>query len=247
MPGTPSQIRVYNTPVVPADHENTYAWYIKDSWRPANRVTINLGLRWERQHSFLPAQSFPGARDWPTVFPAGDFPQIEAQKLTRAVPRTGIAWDIGGKSVVKATFGLYNYILGDTYADAFNRNATANAVFNWHDLNGDKLYEPGEVNLDPNGPDIKSITAASNQILNPNLKSPDNWETTASFERELAANMGLRVMYVNKRVSGSIVNSFNQTVSINTLRPFSAWNIPITRRDRMRAPTRRRVRISPPG
>ena len=231
VPGTPSQLRVYNTPVVPADHDNTYAWYIKDSWRPASRLTINLGLRWERQHSFLPAQSFPGARDWPTVFPAGTFPEIDVQKLTRAVPRTGFAWEIGARSVVKATFGLYNYILGDTYADAFNRNATANAVFNWHDLNGDKLYEPGEVNLDVNGPDLKSITAASNQILNPTLKSPNNWETTASFERELAANMGLRVMYVNKRVSDSIVNSFNQTVSINTLRPYSAWNIPITRRD----------------
>jgi len=233
VPNTPSQIRIYNTPVVPADHDNTYAWYVKDSWRMSSRVTVNLGLRWERQHSFLPAQSFSGARDWPTVFPGGDFPQIEVQKLTRAVPRTGVAWDVGGKSVVKATFGLYNYMLGDTYADAFNRNATANAVFNWHDLNGDKLYEPGEVNLDLNSSDFRSITAASNRILNPNLRSPDTWETTASFERELAANMGLRVMYVHKLVAGSINNTLpsNSTVTINTLRPYSAWSVPITRRD----------------
>jgi carboxypeptidase family protein len=231
VPNTPSQIRIYNTPVVPSDHENIYAWYLKDSWRPSSRLTVNLGLRWERQHSFLPAQSYAGARDWPIVFPAGTFPQIDVQKLTRAVPRAGAAWDVGGKAVVKATFGLYNYILGDTYADAFNRNATANAVFNWHDLNGDKLYEPGEVNLDLNGPDLKSITAASNQVLSPNLTSPDTWETTASFEREMAANLGLRVMYVYKVVSDSIVNSTNQTVTINTLRPFSAWTVPITRRD----------------
>ena len=233
VPNTPSQIRVYNTPVVPSDHDNTYAWYFKDSWRPSSKVTVNLGVRWERQHSFLPAQSFGGARDWPTVFAAGDFPQIEVQQLTRAVPRMGVAWDIGGQSVVKATFGLYNYILGDTYADAFNRNATANAVFNWHDLNGDKLYEPGEVNLDLNGTDFKSITAASNQILNPNLKSPDTWETTVSFERELAANTGLRLMYVHKLVSGAINNTLpnNSTVTINTLRPYSAWSVPITRRD----------------
>src|SRR4051812_38699116 len=224
VPNTPSQIRLYNTPVVPADHDNTYAWYLKDSWRATSKLTINLGIRWERQHSFLPAQEYSGARDWPTVFPAGTFPQIEVQKLTRAVPRTGLAWDVGGKSVVKATFGLYNYLLGDTYADAFNRNATAQAMFNWHDLNGDKLYQPGEVNLDVNGSDFRSITAASNQILNPNLKSPDIWETTASFERELAANMGLRVMYVNKVLSKSIYNpahtATNSFVVINTLRPF---------------------------
>src|SRR5712691_1632122 len=234
-PGTPSQIRIYNTPVVPADHDNIYAWYLKDSWRPTSRVTVNLGIRWERQHSFLPAQDYAGARDWPTVFPGGSFPKIEVQKLTRAVPRTGLAWDIGGKSVVKATFGLYNYMLGDTYADAFNRNATAQATFNWHDLNGDKLYQPGEVNLDPTGSDFRSITAASNQILNPNLKSPNIWETTASYERELAANMGLRVMYVNKVVSDAIYNpahtATNSFVAINTLRPLSAWSVPITRRD----------------
>jgi hypothetical protein len=122
-------------------------------------------------------------------------------------------------------------MLGDTYADAFNRNATANAVFNWHDLNGDHLYEPGEVNLDLNSTDFRSITAASNRILNPNLKSPDTWESTASFEREMAANLGLRVMYVYKTVSGSIVNSTNNLVTINTLRPFEAWSVPITRRD----------------
>jgi hypothetical protein len=231
VPNTPSQIRLYNTPVVPSDHDDTYAWYLKDSWRPATRLTVNLGVRWERQHSFLPAQTFAGARDWPTVFPAGSFPQIEVQKLTRAVPRTGVAWDIGGKTVVKATFGLYNYMLGDTYADAFNRNATANAVFNWHDLNGDRLYEPGEVNLDLSGTDFKSITAASNQILNPNLKSPDLWETTVSFEREMAANLGVRVMYVNKVASGAIVNTTGNSVTINTLRPYGAWSVPITRRD----------------
>lgn len=231
VPGTPSQIRVYNTPVVPSDHHNTYAWFIKDSWRPTNKLTVNLGVRWERQHSFLPAQSFAGARDWPTVFPAGNFDKLDVQKFNRAVPRTGAAWDLGNGAVVKATFGLYNYLLGDTYGDAFNRNATANALFNWHDQNGDKLYQPGEVNLDLNGPDFRSITAASNQILNPDLKEPSVWETTASFEKEMAANMGLRLMYVHKVVADSIVSSTNTPITINTKRPYSAFDVPITRRD----------------
>src|SRR6185369_1011743 len=143
----------------------------------------------------------------------------------------GLAWDLGGFGVVKATYGLYNYMLGDTYDDTFNGNATANAVFTWHDLNGDKLYQPGEVNLNVNSSDFRSITAASNQVLNPNLKSPNTWETTVSWERQLAANTGLRLMYVNKLVSDSIVNSTNNLVSINTLRPYSAWSVPITRRD----------------
>lgn len=94
--GTPSRIRIYNTPVVPADHEDTYAWYLKDSWRPTNKLTFNLGVRWERQHSYLPSQTYDGARDFPTLFPAGSFPYIDVQTFSRAGPRTGVAWDLDG-------------------------------------------------------------------------------------------------------------------------------------------------------
>ena len=87
------------------------------------------------------------------------------------------------------------------------------------------------MNLDLTGSDFRSITAAGNRILSPNLHQPDTWESTLSYERELAADLGLRLMYVNKVVSGSIVNSTNTLVTINTLRPYDAWNVPISRRD----------------
>ncbi len=222
--GTPVQMRVYNTPVAPLDNEDIYAWYLKDSWRVTDRLTFNLGLRWERQHSYLPQQTFDGARDWPTVFPAGSFNYISVQKMSRLAPRTGVAFDLGGKSVVKATWGLYNYILGDTYADVYNRNATGNALFTWRDLNGDKLYQPGEVDLSLNGLDIRNITAAANAQINPELKQPATWESTASYEKELASSLGFRAMYIFKSVADSIED-------VNTLRPYSAYSTPITRRD----------------
>jgi hypothetical protein len=222
--GAPSRIRIYNTPVVPQDRENTYAWYVKDAWRPTRSVTLNLGLRWERQHSYLPAQSYDGARDSPAVFPAGKFPYIDVQTLSRFTPRAGIAWALSGKSVLRAAVGEYNYMLGDTYGDTYSQNATANALFRWHDLNGDLLYEPGEVNLDLNGPDFISITAAKNSVINPKLKQPKTWEATASFERELMPNLAFRTMYVYRRLIGYIS-------TVNTLRPYSTYDIPITRRD----------------
>ena len=73
-------------------------------------------------------------------------------------------------------------------------------------------------------PDFVSITAASNYELSPELKQPDTWETTASFERELAPSLGFRVMYINRIVDGSLE-------TINTKRPYSAYSVPITRRD----------------
>ena len=53
-------------------------------------------------------------------------------------------------------------------------------------------------------PDFVSITAASNYELSPELKQPNTWETTVSYERELAPSLGFRVMYINKIVDGSL-------------------------------------------
>jgi hypothetical protein len=223
--GTPFRIRAYNTPVYPRDNEDIFAWYFKDSWRPTDKLTFNLGLRWEYQHSYLPEQDYAGARDFATVFPAKHVDFLDVQTFNRVVPRLGVAYDMGGKSVVKATWGLYNYILGDTYGDVFAATATANAVFLWHDLNNDKQWTPNETNLAlNNNPDFVSITAASNYELSPELKQPNTWETTVSFERELAPSLGFRVMYINRIVDGSLE-------TINAKRPYEAYNIPITRRD----------------
>jgi hypothetical protein len=223
--GTPFRIRAYNTPAAPKDSEDIYAWYFKDSWRPTSTLTLNLGVRWEYQHSYLPEQDYPGARDFPTVFPGKHVDKLDVQTFNRFVPRAGVAYDLGGKSVLKATWGLYNYILGDTYGDVFAATATANAVFLWHDLNGDRLWQPGESDLRlNNNPDFVSITAASNYELSPELKQPNTWETTVSFERELAPSLGFRVMYINKIVEGSLE-------TVNTKRPYDAFSVPITRRD----------------
>jgi len=224
--GTPFRIRAYNTPVAPLDNEDIYAWYLKDSWRPNDRLTVNLGARWEYQHSYLPEQDYAGARDFATVFPAKHVDRLSVQTFNRVVPRLGVAYDMGGKSVVKATWGLYNYILGDTYGDVFAATATANAVFLWHDLNGDKLWTPNETNLSlaAGNTDFVSITSASNYELSPEFKQPDTWETTLSYERELAPSLGFRAMYIRRTVDGGLE-------TINPKRPYNAYSVPITRRD----------------
>lgn len=223
--GTPFRIRAYNTPVEPRDNEDIFAWYFKDSWRPTDRLTFNLGVRWEYQHSYLPEQDYAGARDFPTVFPAKHVDRLDVQTFNRVVPRVGVAYDLGGKSVVKATWGLYNYLLGDTYGDVFAATATANAVFLWRDT-GDKLWTPNETNLNlgSSNPDFVSITAASNYELSPELKQPNTWESTVSYERELAPSLGFRVMYIHKIVEGSLE-------TVNPKRGYPEYTIPITRRD----------------
>ncbi len=90
----PVEIEIYNYPFMDDTRATKYAAYLKDTWRITERVTANLGVRWERQHSFLPEQSYAGSSQFPTLFPAGTFAALDVMTWTRTVPRVGLAWDL---------------------------------------------------------------------------------------------------------------------------------------------------------
>ena len=104
------------------------------------------------------------------------------------------------------------------------RNNKQTTTWLWHDLNSDKLYEPGEVNLDPNGPDFQSIAGVTNGVVNPNMPQPMTDEYVLSYEHEVMKDW-------NVRGTGIYTRNFNlrrtETISI----PYSAYSVPITNLD----------------
>ena len=119
------------------------------------------------------------------------------------------------------------------YGSSYNPATVTVTTYTWRDLNGNLLYDPGEVNLDPNGPDFvrlqqrssaSGISSTARPVVNPNLQQPRTDETSLAIEQELANNLAFRGLLVYKRVAG-------EYGTINVLRPNSAWSIPITRRD----------------
>jgi len=159
------------------------------------------------------------------LFPAATFAPLDVLTWNSIVPRLGIAWDMAKKTVVKATYGRFANGLSDNFANSYNPFTNITENFRWHDNNNDLLYEPGEVNLDPvNGGDFLTISGSGSSTLPQGLLQPMTNEVTASFEREVLPNLGVRVLYVFKNV-------IDQTATTNVLRPRSAYNIPLTRRD----------------
>jgi hypothetical protein len=136
------------------------------------------------------------------------------------------AYDLtgNGKTVIKGTWGRFVDELDDTQAAIYNQNNLIETRYRWRDLDGNNNYTPGEVNLSLTGPDFVSVSGASNNIFNADYKSARTDQATAELDRELMANTSLRVLYVYNR-------EFNTTDTINALRPYSAYNIPISRRD----------------
>src|SRR5262249_22865665 len=183
----PVEIQVTNAPTQPRPRTNYYTGFAKDTWRVTSRFTVNLGVRFEQDHSFVKAVTKDASPDFPTVFPAATYPRLDVITWKSVVPRFGLAFDLTNKTVVKATFGTFANGLADGFATAYSPLANTTINFRWHD-NGDLFYQPGEVNLDPNGPDFVSIAGTSSTNLPTNLKQPMTHEATASFEREVMNN-----------------------------------------------------------
>lgn len=226
--GTPVQIQVANDPVRPSNMEQTLGWYLKDSYRINDRTTLNAGVRAEYQHAYLPKQTKEASPEFPTVFPDGTFPYTNLVKWVGVFPRVGLAWDGEGLGVFKTTAGLFGYMFGSQRGAAYNPNAGAYATFNWRDLNNDKQYQPGEVGLALNGPgsDFVSVSGGISNYVDPDLKQPSTLEYTAGYEHPLMKDMGFRTSYVFR-----YQKNLYATNGPNALRPLSAYNIPITRRD----------------
>ena len=231
VPHQPVELWAYNFPVAGSFHENTYAVYVQDAWRPTKRLTFNAGLRRERQRHFVPAQT----KIQGTFGTSGDYPQVEAGAWNTWAPRVGVAYDVSGnaKTVAKATWGRFNDDLGlREYSVSFSANQPLQYNYRWHDLNGDGNYQPGEVNLDLNGSDYLSVNpgpgfgavGAGNNIVNPDLKLPHTNEASASLERELGQGLSVRGLFVYKKLYDAITN-------VNLLRPPSVYDQVFTRKD----------------
>ncbi len=210
--GAPFQVIAYNFPYDSTGSMTTQAAYFRDAWRFGDRATLNLGLRYESYHVFNPAQSKAAGR----FYPAGDFPEQEILTWRNWAPRIGLALplDADKRTVVKATYGWFNFATQALYSDTFNNNAAASTTYRWNDLNGNRDYDDGEFG------DFVTATGAKTVAVNPDLKQPKTHEITASVERQIVANLSARASYVYRRE----VDRFQ---GVNVLRPREAYGIAI--------------------
>jgi len=117
----------------------------------------------------------------------------------------------------------------DDEVNMANSNIFLDSTFTWHDYNGNRAFELGEVNFDRNGPDFISTTVLGSgsyafAVPNPNEKQPQSDEFTASIEQQLIRNMALRI-------TGIYSHTFNNYRVINNLRPPQVYTIPIRNPD----------------
>jgi carboxypeptidase family protein len=232
--GDPYQFGAINHPINSELTPSYLGIYAADSWTIARRLTLNLGVRYARNDVSIPEQCLEGvAAPSNIAFPDQCFDRVDVPVWNSVAPRVHFAYDLtgDGKTVLKGGWGRFDYIRTIQRDIArLNRNTDAIAIYNWRDLNGDNNYNPGEVNLDPNGPDFVETLGnelddpAPRAVPNPDEKQPKSDEFSLSIERELMSNFAVKVVGIHSRY-----NNIRRTQ--NNLRPYSAYNIPVTNRD----------------
>ncbi len=229
--GAAYRIRVEDRPVVADSKLNNPNVFVSDTWRVNDRVTANLGIRFEH-HDLFSRGGTKTASQFGTPATFGD---MDILTWNGIAPRLGAAWDIrgDGRTLLKGQWGRYLHMAAANFGSSFNPATATVTSFTWHDLNNDLQYQPGEANLNPNGPDFAEIAQRSSAsgisttprpLVNPDLAQAHTDEASLTFEQELANNMAFRGLLIHKRVAGTYGN-------VRTLRPYSAWNIPVTRTD----------------
>jgi hypothetical protein len=194
---------------------NTYGFYGQDDWRVTQRLTVNLGLRWEFMNTphELNGRQSRMVNDFADQFTPG--PVIQNNSLKNFSPRVGFAYDLfgNGKTAIRGGAGIY-YDMGNI-GTALGQTANGSPPFAaLVDINPGPgtaqtpSIQSWETTLGTTGfplpiPDqVRNFyTQTSEGVFTPtfidyNWKSPYMIQYNASVQQQLPWNMALGVAYV---------------------------------------------------
>jgi hypothetical protein len=183
----------------------THAVYVQDTYT-VKRMTLNLGVRWDRQADAALAADVPANPIIAQIMPAISFPGVDSGVVWNDIsPRLGMTYDLfgSGKSVARASYSLYFGQMGPgQLAGELISIAQVSVRYPWADLNGDTFVQTNELNtttfltksasFDPTNP----TSFLSPGAIDPNLKNDRTREFVVGLQQELMRNLAVEVNYV---------------------------------------------------
>jgi outer membrane receptor protein involved in Fe transport len=167
---------------------HSYSAFAQDQWRPISRLTLNLGVRYDRVEYY-------------------NNQGTDVLNFNKVVPRVGFAFDILGdaKNVIRGSYGQFFYDPALTFARLFDTGILSgfSQVFQWNTTTKTWGLIPGSaVGGNP-------VTQA---LLDGKIKPTYDDQVNLQFERQLFAGASATVGYVYKRTNDIFEDTcINQT------------------------------------
>jgi Carboxypeptidase regulatory-like domain/TonB-dependent Receptor Plug Domain len=187
-------------------------FYLGDTFT-RERLTLNLGLRYDRQTSTNKPTTAPANASLPEILPELAYDGSgQGIKWTDFSPRVGLTYALGEdrKTVIRASYARYpSYLtMSDTSIDN-PIGGLGTLQYGWNDVNCDQFAQANEVNLAGGltQPPLNASLEAVNRI-DPDFSAPTDNELILGFEHEVAPNLSLGVTGTYRRSSKSIYFPF---------------------------------------
>ena len=182
-------------------HTNNIGLFVQDAWTVNNRLTINAGLRTERERV-------------PTYTTQADVPEfgIEFGFKDKLAPRIGLAYDLrgDGRSKVFGSWGVFYDIFklelprGSFGGDKWLEYYYGLDTYDWTNLVEGASCPPACPGTLLSGPvDFRHVSLGSDSI-DPDLKPMRQQEATIGFDHQVNDLMAVGIRYVHKQIDRAI-------------------------------------------
>jgi hypothetical protein len=171
--------------------------YINDTIS-MNRLTLNLGVRFDHQVSSLAAADVPAVAGFETLLPALHAPAVDGvYKWNSATPRAGITYavDDARKTIVRASYAMFASQLQGTQAGFVSPIQYSYVNYNAVDKNGDGIAQISEILFNQgiqgySGFDPKNPSRLTTVNTVASTTPPKTHEVLAGFDHEVMPNFG---------------------------------------------------------
>ena len=182
--------------------------FLEESYR-RGRVSIDAGMRFDRQDDEALETTIPANRVLPDLLPAVHFGGADSGVVYNDfAPRLGLTWDVtgGARTVLKATAARH-WGVGNASSARLQPTGQTRLVYWWNDANQDRFVQSGELDLSrgpaatpsPNYDPANPASVRSPATVDPRLENDVTDELTVGFERQLAGHLRVRATYVVRK------------------------------------------------
>ncbi|MDO8679317.1 MAG: carboxypeptidase regulatory-like domain-containing protein [Acidobacteriota bacterium] len=212
----PDSVLVYDYQNTTASGEWYSSGYFNDKITLSRKLTLNVGVRYDRYSSFLPEQGNPGTGPFATKNIFEYRGEDNYPIYSTIVPRVSAVYDITGEGRVAVRGSYGRYVGGSSGASAnpgpgaSNVNPNAIITRTYSNWDGTIPYVPIPANL------TSTSGGGTQRTIDANLKGPFVNEYTAGLDLGLSRVMTVQFNYVRK-IDG------NGNQSINVALPYEAY------------------------
>ncbi len=196
--GTYGYYTVFRQYTIGKIHSNNVGFFVQDAWQVSPRVTLNLGVRSDKE-------------DIPSYVP--DNPGIHFSFKDKIAPRAGFAWDVKGDGRTKAfgSWGMFYDISkleaprGSFGADHWISYYYTLDTFNWPSISCDGPTGSGCPGTFIEQVDFRHPSNdKNNPLIDPNLMPIRTQEAVFGVDQEFRSTMSVGVRYIHKWLDHTI-------------------------------------------